>query len=95
MKLLGRQASALILREVHEGYTMPVGVWNVREHVRETLETEPILLDGIDDVFGIMKEKLEIGRADWIRSSAMLRQLLSQKKLFDYVRSKEIGAMTS
>ena len=44
MRLLKKQGAALILREAHEGYTAPVGVWNVREHVRGTLETEPVFL---------------------------------------------------
>jgi hypothetical protein len=88
LKSMQKQASALILREVHEGYTMPVGVWNVREHVRETLETEPMFLHGIDDVFAMMRQKLEIGKEDWVKSSRMLRQLTSQRRLFDYVRER-------
>ncbi|HID09119.1 TPA: hypothetical protein EYP13_02725, partial [Candidatus Micrarchaeota archaeon] len=30
-----RQARAIIIREVHEGYYIPLGVWQVRENVRE------------------------------------------------------------
>lgn len=89
LRKLGKQASALILREVHEGYTMPVGVWNVREHVRETLESEPAVLHGIADVFAMMKQKLEIGRSSWVRSSTMLSSLIAQKRLFDYIKTKE------
>src|SRR3989442_654371 len=36
-----RQAAAGIPRETHPGYIMPVGVWNVREHVREALRRPP------------------------------------------------------
>jgi len=31
---IGRQAGAIMLREIHPGYIMPVGVWNVRESLR-------------------------------------------------------------
>jgi hypothetical protein len=89
LKKLGRQASALILREVHEGYTMPVGVWNVREHVRETLESEPVLLHGTEDVFSMIRQKLEIGKSDWVKSSTMLSSMVSQKRLFDYIKNRE------
>ena len=36
-----RQAGAVIFREAHPGYIMPVGVWNVRENVRAALTTAP------------------------------------------------------
>ena len=93
MRLLKKQGAALILREAHEGYTAPVGVWNVREHVRETLETEPAYLDSMDDVF--IGERLELTRSDWIKNSKMLRLLLSQRKLADYIKSKEIRSQIS
>ncbi|PJB21549.1 MAG: hypothetical protein CO114_04770, partial [Euryarchaeota archaeon CG_4_9_14_3_um_filter_38_12] len=33
-----RQAGVVILREAHPGYIMPVGVWNVRENVRNAFK---------------------------------------------------------
>ena len=86
LQLLKRQAVALILREVHEGYLMPVGVWNVREHVRETLEKEPQILHSTNEMFDCIKSKLEIGRNDWIRNSVILRNLISQKRINEYAR---------
>ena len=57
LQMLKRQAVALILREVHEGYLMPVGVWNVREHVRETLEKEPQIMHTTNEMFDCIKIK--------------------------------------
>jgi hypothetical protein len=37
----GRQATALVLREVTDDYWAPVGVWQVRESVRNALAGEP------------------------------------------------------
>ncbi|MER3407693.1 MAG: hypothetical protein C4292_02585, partial [Nitrososphaera sp.] len=34
-----RQAAALVLREIHPEYVMPVGVWQIREGVREAMKT--------------------------------------------------------
>ncbi len=87
MRLMKRQGAALILREAHEGYTAPVGVWNVREHVRETLETQPTYLNNLDEVFKFIGERLELTRAQWVSNSKLLRILLSQRRLWDYVRS--------
>src|SRR5256885_9748706 len=44
-----RQAATVILRETHPGYIMPVGVWNVREHVREALRRPPHRLPSMAD----------------------------------------------
>jgi hypothetical protein len=37
----GRQAKAIVLREVSDEYWAPVGVWQVRESVRNAFEGEP------------------------------------------------------
>lgn len=76
-----KQGAALILREVHSGYTAPVGVWNVREHVRETFEKDPITVNGVGDMIKIIKEKLEIPLFNWVKSSSILSRLIRQKTL--------------
>ena len=87
LQSLKKQAVALILREVHEGYLMPVGVWNVREHVRETLQTEPELMYTTNDMFNYIQSKLEIKSKDWVFNSRILKDLLQQKRIREYVTS--------
>ncbi|MGC8687176.1 MAG: Nre family DNA repair protein [Candidatus Micrarchaeia archaeon] len=79
-----KQAMVLILREVHDGYIMPVGVWNVREHVRQTLETKPVALSSFNDMLGMINAKLDIKAVEWIRNSALLRHLMMQRSLMEY-----------
>jgi hypothetical protein len=85
MQMLKRQAVALILREVHEGYLMPVGVWNVREHVRETLQKEPIILHSMREMFDCIKSRLDIKTKDWLANSRIMKDLTSQKRINEYV----------
>ena len=75
------QAKVVILREVHSGYIMPVGVWNVREHVREALRTGPLHFGSIDEALNYVTKKLEIPLSIWIRNSTLLKRLLYQKTL--------------
>ncbi len=82
---LRKQGRALILREAHAGYTMPVGVWNVREHVRETLATEPVVLHNVGELLQHMAQKFEIHPREWIKNSHMLTNLLTQKRINDYI----------
>jgi len=86
LEALKKQAMVLILREVHDGYIMPVGVWNVREHVRETLEKEPTILHSVSEMLDYVKLKLDIGANEWIRNSRMLAELLSQRRISDFIR---------
>jgi len=84
LKLLQKQAMVIILREVHEGYLMPVGVWNVREHVRETLEKEPMVVHGTDEMFLTISKKMDIPVKDWIANCRALKELLYQRDLASY-----------
>lgn len=81
LKAMKKQASVLILREVHEGYTLPVGVWNVREHVKQTLETKPVELDSYSEMFRYINEKLDINVSEWVKNSKILTDLLKQRRL--------------
>ena len=83
---LGCQAAVLILREVHEGYSMPLGVWNVREHVRQALGTKPIqLADGTKELLDAARRMLEVEPGAWVANSIILRQMLKQGRLASYV----------
>ena len=79
-----RQASALVLREIHPGYILPVGVWNVRESVRSALRTLPRRFDSFQPALQFAMSHLTIPLRRWIASSALLKQSLYQRKITDY-----------
>jgi len=76
-----KQASALTLREIHSGYILPVGVWNVRESVRKALTIKPEIFDSLEEALKYSEKYLTIKIEDWIANSIMLRRMLHQKKL--------------
>ncbi len=80
-----RQATVIILREIHPGYIMPVGVWNVRETVRHALENEPKRFETLESALSYIAQKLEIPLSAWIKNSDLLRNLLKQKTLNDFL----------
>jgi hypothetical protein len=88
----GRQARVIILRETHPGYIMPVGVWNVRENVREALRNQPIKLNTLEEAFAYISGKLDIGIKTWIQNSTMLRDALHQRRLSDFIARQEFRA---
>jgi hypothetical protein len=79
-----RQASVLILREAHPGYIMPVGVWQVRENVRNALRKPPLKFNRLEDALNYMFSKLSIPREVWIRKSTILKQVLHQRKITSF-----------
>lgn len=80
-----RQASALVLREIHPGYILPVGVWNVRESIRQTMQQEPQKFDNFQAALGFAQTKLTIPLRKWIITSELLKRALFQKKITEFV----------
>ena len=80
-----KQAGAVIFREAHSGYVMPVGVWNVRENVRAALKTRPHRYDSLESALRHVDSIMDIPRKKWIEYSGILRNWFAQRRLDDYV----------
>ena len=79
-----RQAGVVILREAHPGYIMPIGVWNVRESVRQALREPYQKFDTLDQALIQISKIMDISVQRWIRNSAVLKNQLYQKRLEDF-----------
>ena len=79
-----RQASVIILREIRPGYIMPVGVWNVRENVRNALKQKPLKFETLKEALDHVKARLYIDLDVWINNSQLLKDVLVQKKITDF-----------
>lgn len=79
-----RQAGALVLREAHPGYILPVGVWNVRESVRNALRTEPRRFENREMVLNHLGEKMDLSLEEWISVSELLTERESQRRIEDF-----------
>jgi DNA repair protein NreA len=79
-----RQAGVVIMREAHPGYIMPIGVWNVRESVREALKRKYIKFGNLNDSFNFISKYLDIPIERWIKNSAILKGRLYQKRIEDF-----------
>lgn len=79
-----RTAGTVIFREAHPGYVMPVGVWNVRENVREALRTEPYSYDTLDKAMEHVGRVMDIPKSTWISNSGVLKDWYTQRRIEDY-----------
>lgn len=81
---IGKQAGAIMLREIHPGYIMPVGVWNVRESLRALLKTKYESFDTMDSALNYVTTIFEIPKRSWIETSDVLQRAYFQRKINQY-----------
>jgi DNA repair protein NreA len=79
-----RQAGAVIFREAHPGYIMPVGVWNVRENVRACLKTKAHAFETLNEALQHVSKVMDIPMDNWIRHSGVLTDMMTQRRIDDY-----------
>ncbi len=69
-----RQAKVIVFREIYEGYKVPVGVWQVRENVRNAFRGEGIKFNSISEALFYISKSLRFPIKDYIRKSRILGQ---------------------
>lgn len=79
-----RQATVIVLREARPGYIMPVGVWQVRENVRNAMRQKPRLFKSLNEALQFISSRFEIPLRRWVMQSELLKKALFQKKLSDF-----------
>jgi hypothetical protein len=90
LERMGKQASALVLREIRPGYVLPVGVWNVRESVRAALRTKPIIFDDFQHALHFACKEFMIKPEVWIRNSHLIREEMFQRRLNQYFMDEQL-----
>jgi len=88
-----RQATVVVLREARPGYIMPVGVWQVRENVRNAMRQKPLLFKTLNESLEFIGSRFEIPLRRWVQQSELLKNALFQKRLTDFFtnRSADLG----
>ncbi len=79
-----RQAAAVVLREARPGYVMPVGVWQVRENVRNAMRQKPLRFNTLEAALHRIASKFHIPIQHWINKSRLISNTRLQRKLAQY-----------
>jgi len=79
-----RQAGVVVMREAHPGYIMPVGVWNVREAVRNALRGKPRVYATLHEALRRVGEVMDIPVTTWVKKSGILSDLILQRRLDEF-----------
>lgn len=88
LKRAKRQSSVLLLRFITGEYYAPLGVWVVREAVRKTLASKPLVFDSrelmLKYVIALVKKKFGLNAEPIIKRSMIIKMIHTQKKLGDF-----------
>ena len=79
-----RQAAAIVLRETYPGFIMPLGVWNVRESIRELLRRPYERHETFRRAMDSALSKMRIAKSRWMRESVLISRELTQTKISAY-----------
>ncbi|MBT5200545.1 MAG: hypothetical protein HOM02_01645 [Thaumarchaeota archaeon] len=77
------QAGVVILREIRPEYAIPVGVWQVREGIREAMRQEAEISDNFDNALNIASQKMSISKTEWLSHGNTL-MMMRQKTMSDF-----------
>jgi len=77
------QAGVVILREIRPEYAIPVGVWQVREGIREVMNQNPAIADNFDDAILLASNRTSISKTEWL-IHGNISKLIQQKILSDF-----------
>ena len=85
--LLGEkiQAGVLIFREIRPEYAIPVGVWQVREGIREAMKQKPQIITNFNQALEIASAKTSVSKNEWIKNGH-ITNLIKQKTLTEFIK---------
>jgi hypothetical protein len=88
LERIKKQARVYCWREVGSDYFVPLGVWQVRENLRNGLNnTTPIIFDETRDAFLYVGSKFKIPLKKWLHKSSLLRYNRKQMSLKSFLHN--------
>jgi hypothetical protein len=79
LERMRKQAGAIVLREAYEGY-VPLGVFNVRENVRNALETKPKIFGSFRASLAYVSSKLRLPMSRFMEQGVLLRDMMKYRQ---------------
>ena len=76
-----RKAAALVLREIHSDYVMPIGVWQIREGIREALRKQKRQAESFEKALSFACMNSSVSKEEWARNSKICRNMREQTRI--------------
>jgi hypothetical protein len=75
----GRQAGAVVFREAYQGY-VPMGVFNVRENVRNAMRNRPLEFGEMKDALAHISSRMQLPLRRFVEESTLLRDQMKTRQ---------------
>lgn len=82
INVLKKQGRAVVIREILPDYTIPVGVWEVRENARHAMMQKPFRAETLKAALDNAFTRLKVPRIRYLEKTRILRQ----SKISDFLR---------
>jgi hypothetical protein len=82
-----RQASIFVLREITPDYWAPLGVWVVREGMREALRNPPHKFDSLELAVSDLASRINTAKTEWVQPAKMLSNFRFQTTLDFFLKT--------
>ncbi|HYX71982.1 MAG TPA: hypothetical protein VE732_04370 [Nitrososphaera sp.] len=79
-----KKAAAIVLREIHPKYVMPLGVWQIRQGVREALKKPPQKFERFDDAIAFACSYMSMSKNEVVQKSWLWKSFKNQTKISDF-----------
>jgi DNA repair protein NreA len=79
-----RKARALVLREIRPEYIIPVGVWQIREGVREAFKGRRGEFDSLEKGLDFACIGSSVSATEWIRNSLIYKDMTQQRRITEF-----------
>ena len=78
-----KQSGVMVFREIQPEYAVPVGVWQVREGVREAMKNNPQEVNSLNEAIALATKRMSISKNEWLAHGDMLK-LITQTSMSDF-----------
>jgi DNA repair protein NreA len=79
-----KKAAAIVLREIHPQYIMPLGVWQIRQGVQEALKRPPQKFERFDEAISFACSYMSLSKNEVIQKSWLWKSFKYQTKISDF-----------
>ena len=79
-----KRAAAIVLREIHPKYVIPLGVWQIRQGVREALKKPPQKFERFDDAIAFACSYMSMSKNEVVQKSWLWKSFKNQTKISDF-----------
>jgi DNA repair protein NreA len=87
LEKIRRQAVVLIVREVRSEYSIPVGIWQLRESVRDAMNNTCETFSSVQDAVKKIAERIYV-KDKWVPHSKIMTDRREQKKITQFSNSQ-------